>query len=352
MQPYISFVVCTRNDDYAGGLAKCYWGIRYLAEQCDEFGLDAELVLVEWNPPADRESLALALRDLPPSKNLGIRVLTVSPKFHNRYQYADRRQIHAAVAANVGIRRAQGRFRVFKVADAYYQDSVIRQIALRQLARGRLYRLERWDVAETASQWLGRSRTDFLAQCASAVRARNKHLPQPWMPFSLPDLFTNASGDFQLLAAEDWQKLRGYTESSDVTSFEVDSMLEYSAYALGIIEERLKRDAAILKIEHGASHLHRVGEERNWISSTMLNFEKMIRWAPFGAARHFWLRALFNYPAKTYSGVRKSVYERSVLRYKLLSMVPQLTGLKSEHWGLAGELLPEVVLNRAAWEQR
>jgi hypothetical protein len=55
---------------------------------------------------------------------------------------------------------------------------------------------------------------------------------------------------------------------------------------------------------------------------------------------------MFNYPPKTYSGLRKAVYERSLLRFKLLSMFPTLTRLKSIGWGLAGEPLAETTLGR------
>jgi hypothetical protein len=59
------------------------------------------------------------------------------------------------------------------------------------------------------------------------------------------------------------------------------------------------------------------------------------------------MRAVFDYPPKFYGGVKKSVYQRSLLRIKLLSHFPALTRLKSRTWGLGGEKLAERMLTAA-----
>lgn len=342
-EPYVSFVTFSRNDDYAGGLRKLYWSTRYLGEQCDEAGLAAESIIVEWNPPADREPLAQALKDLPISRNLAVRIITVPARVHARYAHSKLRPMHGAVAANVGLRRARGRFLLVRVADAFYPDSLIRFLASRRLDPDRLYRAMRLDVAAQAEELLGRPREDFLAFCAEHVSVRNEHLAQPYMPFRLPDLFTNACGDFQLLSRDVWHDLRGYWESSDVLGFETDSMFSYSAYATGIREEIPSNDSVIYKISHSGSHSHRVSTPRSWFSFLMLAMEAGLRRIGMGSAIAFCLRVLLNYPPKIYGGVRKPVYERSLFRFKLLSLLPRLTRLKSRHWGLAREPLAETV---------
>jgi hypothetical protein len=227
MGPYVSFVLWTRNDDYAGGIEKCLWGIRYLAEQCDEFGLRAEAIVVDWNPVPGRPGVAEVLDALPSSTHLSIRVIAVPPAIHASYEHADRRPMHVAVAVNTGIRRARGEFTVLKAADVYYPDSVVRSLARETLAVDLLYRLERWDISQKASLHLGTPRPQFQAFCHEHVVRRNARLAQPWMPFSLPDLFTNASGDFQLLSRAAWARLRGHWESADTISHATDSMLSY-----------------------------------------------------------------------------------------------------------------------------
>lgn len=347
-EPYVSFVTYSRNDDYAGGLRKLHWSTRYLGEQCDEAGLTAESIIVEWNPPADRDALALALSDLPPRRNMSVRVITVPPQIHSRYAHSNSRPLHAAVAANVGLRRALGEFVMLKVADAFYPDTLIRFLAARRLQPDRLYRAKRIDVPAEASDLLGRPREEFLAYCARCPAVANEHLPQPRMPFRLPDLFTNACGDFQLLSRERLWSLRGYWESSDVLSFEADSMLSYSAYAAGIREERLPADSCVYKISHVASHSHRVAYPDSRFTRLMLLAEGGLRRLGMGNSHVFWMRAMFNYPPKTYSGLRKAVYERSLLRFKLLSTFPSLTWLKSRRWGLAAEPLAETPLGEEA----
>ncbi len=351
-EPYVSFITYSRNDDYAGGLRKLHWSTRYLGEQCDEAGLAAESVIVEWNPPADRESLADALSNLPARRNLTVRVITVPPHVHSRYARSGSRPLHAAVAANVGLRRAHGQFVVLKVADAFYPDALIQFLAARCLQPDSLYRAKRIDVPAEAGDLLGRPREEFLAYCARCPGVANEHLPQPQMPFRLPDLFTNACGDFQLLSRERLQALRGYSESSDVLSFEADSMLSYSAHAAGIREERMPEDVCVYKISHVGSHSHRVAYPDSQFTRLMLLAEGGLRRLGLGNSHVFWMRAMFNYPPKTYSGLKKAVYERSLLRFKLLSTFPSLTRLKSRRWGLGAESLAETPLGEEAVVQQ
>jgi hypothetical protein len=349
-EPLVSFVTFSRNDNYAGGLRKLYWSTRYLGEQCDDVGLIAEAVIVEWNPPPDREPLALALRDLPASKNLTVRIITVPAHVHARYAHSHLSAMHGAVAANVGLRRARGRFMTIKVADAFYPDSLIRFLAANRLEPNCLYRAIRIDVTAQAAEQLGSPRGEFLAFCATNVAVRHEHLVQPHVPFRLPNLFTNACGDFQLLARDRWQDLRGYWESSDVFPFEADSRLAYSAYAVGLREEVVPGGDCVYKISHSGSFSHRVAYPDSRLTKLMLIVEAGLRRIGFGNAHVFWLRALFNYPPKSYGGVRKPVYERSLLRYKLLSLCPALTRLKSRNWGLAFEPLAEARFGPQGWD--
>lgn len=345
--PYISFITCSRNDDYAGGVRKLYWSTLYLGEQCDQAGLPAESVIVEWNPPVDREGLATVLRDLPARRKLSVRIITVPGRLHARYTHSRMRPVHGAVAVNVGLRRARGRFLVVKVADAFYPDSLIQALAAGRLDSECMYRAKRVEIVPEAAGTLGLPRKDFLAYCEAHVSVRNEHLPQPQMPFRLPDLFTNASGDFQLLSRERWYELRGYWESSDVLAFEADSMLSYSAYAAGIREEMLP-GGQVYKISHGASHANRVASRKSRFADVMLFMESVLRRIGLGTTHVFWMRALFDYPPKIYVGVRKPVYERSLLRFKLLSLLPMLTRLKSPDWGLGREPLVEAMLESDA----
>src|SRR5260370_1700595 len=81
-QPHLSIVAASRNDDHGGNLfERMQLFVDGLADQARRFDMPTELVLVEWNPPADRPSLAEALR-WEPAEHLQPRVLTVPPALH------------------------------------------------------------------------------------------------------------------------------------------------------------------------------------------------------------------------------------------------------------------------------
>lgn len=73
-----------------------------------------------------------------------------------------------------------------------------------------------------------------------------KRLLRPWP-------FTNACGDFTLLARDDWFRLRGYAEWH-VFSWHLDSLLIYQADACGLKCRNLGRRADIFHIEHGKGY--------------------------------------------------------------------------------------------------
>ena len=56
--PYLSVVVTSRNDGHGGNpLERLQAFVNTFDAQCRRFGLDAELIIVEWNPPVDRPRL-------------------------------------------------------------------------------------------------------------------------------------------------------------------------------------------------------------------------------------------------------------------------------------------------------
>ena len=62
--PYLSVVVTTRNDDHGGDpLKRLQAFVNTFAEQCRRTHLDAEVIVVEWNPPPDKPSRLWHQRD-------------------------------------------------------------------------------------------------------------------------------------------------------------------------------------------------------------------------------------------------------------------------------------------------
>lgn len=144
--PYLSVVATARNDNHGGDLlARMQVFVTGLADQCERYGVDAELILVEWNPPADRPRLADAL-DWPDTPWCSIRVIEVPHELHAGLEHSDRLPLFQMVAKNVGIRRARGEFVLATNVDILFPDGLMAEIARRELRPDRVYRVDRHDV--------------------------------------------------------------------------------------------------------------------------------------------------------------------------------------------------------------
>ncbi len=144
--PYLSFVVASRNDDHGGNMTRrMQMFVDCLCDQCARHGLRAELLLVEWNPPADRPPLASALT-IPGERMCPVRILTVPAEVHRRYRHADRLPLFQMIAKNVGIRAAKGRFVLATNVDILFSEELIAHLAGEPLRAGESYRLDRYDV--------------------------------------------------------------------------------------------------------------------------------------------------------------------------------------------------------------
>jgi hypothetical protein len=144
--PYLSVVATGRNDDHGGDLLyRMQLFVNALVAQCERHALDAELVLVEWNPPADRPRLSEVL-EWPPSDRCEIRVVEVPPELHAQLEHADRLPLFQMIAKNVGIRRAHADFVLATNVDVLLSDGVMEALAARTLEHGIVYRADRHDV--------------------------------------------------------------------------------------------------------------------------------------------------------------------------------------------------------------
>jgi hypothetical protein len=276
--PYLSVVVTSRNDDHGGDLLRrMQIFVDGFLEQCLRHGVDAELVLVEWNPPLDRPRLAQALRwpaRLPEDR---VRIIEVPPARHRRFRHADVLPLFQMIAKNAGIRRARGRFVLATNVDILFSAELMRLLAGPGLREGRLYRVERYDVPSDVPA--GADVEARLAYCRRHVmrhhyregtlnlgtgrharfypvptwRSRLHERLQDWGLRAVSNrsrLHTNGCGDFTLMARRDWERLRGYPEF-DMFSFHLDSLLCYAAHHAGIRERLLPDPMRIYHVEHG-----------------------------------------------------------------------------------------------------
>jgi hypothetical protein len=168
--PYLSVVATARNDDHGGNpLYRMQIFIDGLIAQCDRHRIPAELVLVEWNPPADRPRLAEVLNWPGGEGWCRVRIVEVPAELHSRLEHADRLPLFQMIGKNVGIRRARGEFVLATNIDILFSDELMRFLAARELEESRVYRVDRIDVpAELDPRW---PIAEQLAFCrANAIR--------------------------------------------------------------------------------------------------------------------------------------------------------------------------------------
>ena len=142
----VSVVVTTRNDDHGGDpLKRLQAFLNTFAAQCRRSALDAEVIVVEWNPPAGRPRVRELVR-VPVECPFAIRFIEVPPDLHGRLRHADVLPLFQMIAKNVGIRRAAGRFVLGTNIDIIFSNELVEYVASQGLEPRRLYRVDRHDI--------------------------------------------------------------------------------------------------------------------------------------------------------------------------------------------------------------
>jgi len=146
--PRLSIVATSRNDDHGGHLLqRMQWFIDALAWNAVRRGLSIELLLVEWNPPADRPPLAEVLEWRAPEAKDGltVRIVTVPGALHQRLVAGGGLPMMQMIAKNVGIRRASGENVLATNIDIILSPQLF-DAATAALGSGSLWRADRYDV--------------------------------------------------------------------------------------------------------------------------------------------------------------------------------------------------------------
>ena len=146
-KPYLSIVATTRNDDHGGSLNRRTQAfIDGVTGQAHRHRLETELLLVEWNPPADRAPLREVFRWPEDNPWCEVRIVTVPAELHARYRFADQLPMLQMIAKNVGVRRARGEYVLATNVDILFADEIFAFLAARRLEPDVLYRSDRVDV--------------------------------------------------------------------------------------------------------------------------------------------------------------------------------------------------------------
>ena len=152
MKPYISFVTVARNDDHGKNfLERMHVFISALLQQIKKHNLNAELIIVDWNPPDSKPKLSEVLSlsfssELFKNIPCKIRIIEVPSEIHKQFQHYDKIALFQMIGKNVGIRRAHGEFVVATNVDLLFSDDLIKSLASKSLKPEFFYRIDRYDV--------------------------------------------------------------------------------------------------------------------------------------------------------------------------------------------------------------
>lgn len=350
-EPYLSLVIPTRNDNYPSNVLpvqnKC---LSILQRQLEQVGLESEIIVVEYNSDPSNPHLSESLR-VDGGRNVTIRVITVGPEYHRQFPHWQKRVFHQTCAVNVGLRRARGRFFVYRAADHIYSDALIRFLGKKTLLDDCIYRCDRFDINNVCLNALDPGRVEEIsAVCERHVVDWHKPLDVP-DSFHIPKLHCNACGDFLLMSRRVWLKVGGLREGRYPIFLDYDSLVLHASHALGSTEAILPASCRVYKVNHGMKTVARIQQE--W-SPRWKKFEQRIaRTGNYTLLN--WSRMLFNYPRrrdKTFDGFLLDSYERHfLLPAQLWAHRFPLVRQNYGDWGLATENLPEHLLACASWER-
>ena len=291
MKPYISVIVVARNDNYGGNfLGRIQAFLRVLGWQIREFTLPVELIVVEWNPPLNRPTLAEALRWPLWLGERQIRVITVPRSVHETITGSERMQMFEYLAKNVGLRRAKGDFALVTNPDVFMSNDLCVALAAKTLDMGAYYRVDRRDfVTEELDRLDGQRASYFLPRRVVQVHIRppddatSIHVPIGWWrrqwclltgrwpgshrqvppplagspPVVAIDnetnyyggVHNNAAGDFLLTSLANWREIWGFPENLE-THTGLDSYCATQLWALGLTQMLFVPPCCLYHVEH------------------------------------------------------------------------------------------------------
>jgi len=259
--PYLSIVVISRNDDHGGNLLqRMQLFIDSLYKQCNHYHLETELIIIEWNPPVNRERLFDILIWPKDRQHLTIRIITVPQDLHERFNHSDKIPLFQMIGKNVGIRRAHGQFILATNIDILFSDELMNFISKRQLKYGVVYRTNRIDLESAFLSKILRTNTKYyilnfqnleslVKEIFASPSLIGYYLKNAMYKFKIPRMHYNACGDFTLMAKEHWLTLRGYPEL-EIFSLHIDSLLLMATFYSGLKEQILQSPKEIYHLEH------------------------------------------------------------------------------------------------------
>lgn len=270
---YLSIVVTARNDNHGGDmLQRMQAFVDSLVCQCRRFNLDAELVVVEWNPPGDKKRIHDEIVWPSSMEPLSVRFIEVPSDVHDALENAEKFPLFQMIAKNVGIRRASGTFVLATNIDIIFSNELMWFVSKKMLEERYFYRVDRYDIGKRTIP-AGLTSDDLLTYCETnvvrinatdgTVDASSRSVApceRSFTTLSMQDvsaflnhecnhLHENGCGDFTLMSRKVWHQLKGYPELRKWSIY-IDGVLIHMAYAAGLRQVILSHPMRIYHIEH------------------------------------------------------------------------------------------------------
>lgn len=226
--PYVSFVVCGRNDDYGGNfLQRVNNFINSISVLSNKYSVNTEIIFVEWNPCPDKKMLWQEINEhnkVIKSFGQTVKFIIVPAEHHLKYKNNPNHHYPVLdyVGKNVGIRRSKGKFTLVCSPDTVFTDNFFERLRDGFFSDKYVYRTCRADyhpIDATFSNY--EEYTKYMHICKSHVYSWNIEHGMSISDNSvdrilLNNLYTNGCGDFLMASKDAWVAVKGCPEISDV----------------------------------------------------------------------------------------------------------------------------------------
>lgn len=223
----LSIVCVTRNDNYGFKMLERLTAFL----KCVPSDKALELIIVEWNPPNDKERMIEIVRKL--DLGYAVRVITVPHEVHSAGRFAF--PVVEYWGKNVGLSYARGDYVLFLNPDVIIPAIIFEGILKGSLNPSLYYRAVRVDVRPEVLDMDG----DVVENCMKNVVQVNQRVDAP---------FSNASGDFLLMSTDVAKDMRGYIQTDEVYTWLDTEFVERCYARLG---SPAIFNAPIYHVEHG-----------------------------------------------------------------------------------------------------
>lgn len=256
----ISIVFTARNDNYGGDLLdRINALIKVLIFFTNKHKSNFELIIVEYNPPSDRQKLHEVL-SINNNKHLKIKFIEFPAAYHKKFENSERIKLFEYIGKNIGIRRATGDFIVSTNQDIIFSEDFIKHLTYVKFDKNKFYRTDRIDVSLNRQAFLLKvdkllefcEKNAYIKKTMKGDEIINyfkinsiitiiKNIVYRIINFKQynrstiksHNLHTFAAGDFLMFHRNIWKKLQGYSETKTGNDY-LDSLILFNANCLNI----------------------------------------------------------------------------------------------------------------------